>query len=135
MKLTLTFTDPLALKVEHSGGKGSNLALLTQRGFAVPPGFIITARAYREFIAEVDELLSTVNRFAFDDPAQVESDACRLREAVARYNLPASLVAEVRLQLAQFPSSQCFSVRSSSTMEDLAAAAFAGQHETFLNCA
>src|SRR5438552_9605705 len=129
MKLTLTFTDPLALKVEHSGGKGSNLALLTQRGFAVPPGFIITARAYREFIADADELLSKVNRFAFDDPAQVETEAGRLRGALARFNLPSSLVAEVRLQLAQFPSSQCFSVRSSSPMQALAGAAFAVQHE------
>jgi pyruvate,water dikinase len=41
---------------------------------------------------------------------------------------------EVRARLRQFPVSQAFSVRSSSTMEDLASAAFAGQHETYLNC-
>src|SRR5256885_16238150 len=33
-----------------------------------------------------------------------------------------------------YPVEQTFSVRSSSTMEDLASAAFAGQHESYLNC-
>ncbi|HKF41167.1 MAG TPA: PEP/pyruvate-binding domain-containing protein, partial [Candidatus Acidoferrum sp.] len=36
--------------------------------------------------------------------------------------------------LSDFSPAQSFSVRSSSTLEDLAIAAFAGQHETFLNC-
>jgi pyruvate,water dikinase len=40
----------------------------------------------------------------------------------------------VRARLARFDRAQAFSVRSSSTMEDLAGAAFAGQHDTFLNC-
>ncbi len=135
MKLTLTFSDPLSTKVEHSGGKGANLALLTGHGFPVPLGFIITAHAYREFIADASDRLQAVSGFCFDDPAQVELESARLRDAMSRLNLPASLVAEIRMRLLEFPSAQAFSVRSSSTMEDLANAAFAGQHETFLNCA
>ena len=135
MKLTLTFTDPLSTKIEHSGGKGANLALLTRQGFPVPPGFIITAQAYREFIADALERLGSVNEFSFHDPAQVEIESASLRQALSLLSLPVSLVAEVRTRLHDFPTGQSFSVRSSSTMEDLAGAAFAGQHETFLNCA
>jgi len=51
MNSTFTFQDPWAVRLELSGGKGSNLALLTQWGFPVPPGFIVTAQAYRDFIA------------------------------------------------------------------------------------
>ena len=57
MNYTFTFQDPLAARLELSGGKGSNLAILTQRGFPVPPGFILTAEAYRDFIAGGRELL------------------------------------------------------------------------------
>jgi len=134
MKLTLPFSDPLSTKIEHSGGKGANLALLTRQGFPVPPGFIIAAQAYHAFMPEGVELLERVEKFPFDDPAQMEIESARLRDTLARSNLPASAVAEVRMRLGEFPPGQCFSVRSSSTMEDLASAAFAGQHETFLNC-
>jgi len=134
MKLTLTFSDPLSAKIEHSGGKGANLALLTRQGFPVPPGFVITAHAYREFIAEASEQLEAVEGLCADDAAQLEAGSAKLLAALSELSLPVSLIAEIRERLHDFSPNQCFSVRSSSTMEDLANAAFAGQHETFLNC-
>ncbi len=134
MNYTFTFQDGLAARLECSGGKGSNLALLAQRGFPVPPGFIVTAQAYRDFIAGGRELLLAVNRFPFHDAGLLRAESARLREALGRLSLPATVMEEVRVQLSRFPDGQAFSVRSSSTMEDLAGAAFAGQHETFLNC-
>ena len=134
MKYTFTFEEPLAAKIEYSGGKGSNLALLTQRGFPVPPGFIVTAPVYREFISSGSELLRDVNQLPFHDAGLLRAESEKLRGALARLSLPAEVVEEVRTQLGQFPAHQAFSVRSSSTMEDLASAAFAGQHETYLNC-
>ena len=32
------------------GGKGANLGEMTQAGFPVPPGFIVTVHAYTEFL-------------------------------------------------------------------------------------
>ena len=32
------------------GGKGANLGEMTKAGFPVPPGFIVTANAYRHFL-------------------------------------------------------------------------------------
>ena len=50
MKYLLKFEERCAAKIERSGGKGANLVLLTQGGFPVPTGFIVTAQAYRDFI-------------------------------------------------------------------------------------
>src|SRR5207244_1768402 len=68
------------------------------------------------------------------DPGRLRAESKSLREQLGGLQLPAETIAEVRERLAGFPPSQPFSVRSSSTMEDLASAAFAGQHETYLNC-
>ena len=56
----LAFADPLACQGDLAGGKGANLALLTQKGFPVPPGFIVTAGAYREFVRQTGPLLDRV---------------------------------------------------------------------------
>jgi len=60
MPLVLDFTEPVAAQGEVSGGKGANLALLTQRGFAVPRGFVVSSLAYRAFVAEAGHLLEAV---------------------------------------------------------------------------
>ena len=134
MKYTLPFQDHLAARIELSGGKGANLALLTQRGFPVPPGFVITAQCYRDFIASGRDVLCNVASLPFDNAARLRAESQTLRAALRHLSLPAQALEDIRQELAQFPPGQAFSVRSSSTMEDLASAAFAGQHETYLNC-
>ncbi|MBI3857134.1 MAG: phosphoenolpyruvate synthase [Planctomycetes bacterium] len=98
MTYLLRFRDPLAASLEQSGGKGANLAFLTQRGFPVPEGLIVTTQAFREY--------------------------------AATSALPAGLAAEIR---AEISPGRAMAVRSSSTSEDQAGAAFAGLHDTFLN--
>jgi len=134
MSLLLAFDDPLAGLVDQSGGKGANLSTLTRRGFPVPPGFIVTARAYRDFVAGGADLLKGVASLTFEDAGRLKAESEKLRDALSRLPLPASLAGEVKTFLGSVPRDQAFSVRSSSTMEDLAGAAFAGQHDTYLNC-
>lgn len=134
MRYVLKFDEPLATEIGHSGGKGANLARLTQEGFPVPPGFIVTARGYDDFITAGGELLRSVSNFSFEVPTRLRSESERLRASLAKLALPTGLVDDVHLLLGEYPEDQSFSVRSSSTMEDLSSAAFAGQHDTFLNC-
>jgi phosphohistidine swiveling domain-containing protein len=129
----LRFTDPAATATALSGGKGANLARLTQHGFAVPRGFIITAEAYRDFIGDARAVAGSVRAFSFGDAERLRQESAALRVRLAERALPASVEAGLRCLLASFPDGQAFAVRSSSTMEDLANAAFAGQHDTFLN--
>jgi rifampicin phosphotransferase len=133
MTHTLRFDEPLATRLELSGGKGANLSLLTQRGFPVPRGFIVSAPVYREFITGADGFLRRVAALPFHDAAALRAASEALQAELSRLPLPQSAADEIREQLGQFPAGTAFSVRSSSTMEDLAGAAFAGQHETFLN--
>lgn len=133
MNTVLPFTDPAGARPEITGGKGANLSILTQRGFPVPPGFVVTAGAYKSFVESGLDVLWRVPELPFGNPAALRQASLGLQEELGRIPLPATVALAVRDALAGFPPDTAFSVRSSSTMEDLAGAAFAGQHETFLN--
>jgi len=133
MKPTLSFNDPLATQLELSGGKGANLSLLTQRGFPVPRGFVVIASVYREFITGADGFLRRVAALPFHDAGALRVASEAVQALLLELPLPPRAVAGIKEQFGRFPQGTAFSVRSSSTMEDLAGAAFAGQHETFLN--
>ncbi|MDA0814438.1 MAG: phosphoenolpyruvate synthase, partial [Verrucomicrobia bacterium] len=134
MKFTLSFKDPASTQSDYTGGKGSNLARLTAGGFDVPQGFIVTAPAYREWLGEAEWWRRAVRELPEDDPAALSRVAAGLRERLRSLPLPDTVAVEVRVFVDSFPEGTCFAVRSSSTMEDLAEAAFAGQHDSFLNC-
>jgi len=134
MAYILQWSDPAATQVAESGGKGASLARLTQAGFAVPPGFMIRARTYRAFTANCASLAARIAGLPSKDVTALAAKSRELREELAAIALPAGLPEEVSKALEAYPAGQAFSVRSSSTLEDLALAAFAGQHETFLNC-
>ena len=133
MSPTLSFDHPLATQLELSGGKGANLAILTQRGFPVPRGFILTAAVYTEFIAGADGWLRRVAALPLHDAAALRAASASLQAELSHLPLPQPAAAAIAQQLGGFAQGTAVSVRSSSTMEDLAGAAFAGQHETFLN--
>jgi rifampicin phosphotransferase len=113
--------DDLAL----AGGKGANLGELLRAGFPVPDGFIVTAEAYAAVARALD--LSITEPLA-------EDDAAAIRAAFATVTVPQALgraVADAYAALGGGP----VAVRSSATAEDLPAAAFAGQQDTYLNVA
>lgn len=126
----LHFSDKEALKLSLSGGKGTSLAKVFQAGFAVPQGFIISTKAYEAFLSNANEIPS----FPRDDLALLESKALQYKEHLLTIPLPPSCLKELESALSHFSPHQAFSVRSSSTLEDLNAGAFAGAHDTFLNC-
>jgi len=47
---------------------------LTQHGFTVPPGFVVTAAAYREFIQAHSSLVADLDSLQFEDPEKVMMD-------------------------------------------------------------
>ena len=126
------FKEEDALKLELSGGKGSNLAKLTQFGFSVPEGIIITSECYRDFIANAQHTLRKVDNFCFDKPEVLRKESLNLQTELKTVPLPDRLSVEIS-DFIRDTELEYFSVRSSSTMEDLSGAAFAGQHDTFLN--
>lgn len=126
MELLYDFTDPEATLLAHAGGKGASLARLVQAGFPVPDGFIVTARAYREFIANDKELAKEVRDLDFENADRLHKQCEVIRNRLRDTPLPDGLKACLEDSTVSLLASGPVSVRSSSTMEDLAGAAFAG---------
>ncbi len=122
----LPLSNPLACDPLLTGGKGASLAR-NARHFPVPGGFVVTADAYRAFASDI-----SFGDVRATDAAALEARAAEIRSELAKRNLPQDLVAAVREALPAIGVAKRFAVRSSGTMEDLAGAAFAGQHDTFL---
>ncbi len=133
MSYVLPFTAVSAGELKLTGGKGSSLAKLSQAGFAVPRGFVVSAEAYKAFATEAQTILSTVNTFDIKDAARLNQQAEDLKKALETVALPAAVMSAIEATLQDLPEGIRLAVRSSSTLEDLAEAAFAGQHDTFLN--
>lgn len=131
LPLILPFADPRAADVAAAGGKGANLAALTQAGFPVPPGFVVTPDAYRTFAVPLADLVAACAGLAAEDHGAIAAASARLLAAAAELPPPDGLAAAITRRCA----SGRWAVRSSGTLEDMAGAAFAGQHDTFLNCA
>ncbi len=115
------------------GGKGNNLIALTAAGFPVPPGFVVTAQAYLRFLQGVAGLELELAALDYENPDRLREQCRRLRERLVKVPLPAEVEVAIRAALGRFDPKAAFAVRSSSTFEDLAQAAFAGQHDTYLN--
>lgn len=110
----------------RDGGKGYNLKVLTQAGFNVPEAVIISAEFYSVHYPQPPQL-------SFHDEIVLAQQCERFRQKIFEQPLPKELEADIALFIKELGKESRFAVRSSSTFEDLAGAAFAGQHETFLN--
>jgi pyruvate,water dikinase len=135
MTLVVSFVQADAGPVSLVGGKGSNLLALTAAGFPVPPGFVVTAAAYRQFLAGVDWLAAELDSFDYDHPEKLHEQCKALRARLGRVQVPSDIQEAISAALGRMGAGpgDAFAVRSSSTFEDLAQAAFAGQHDTYLN--
>jgi rifampicin phosphotransferase len=121
--------------LENAGGKGMNLARLTRAGFAVPPGFIISTDAYREFVNAnrwLPTVLAGVTGVSAEDAGALERISAQIRAAFSAGKMPEELETAIRgayAELGDIP----VAVRSSATAEDLPDLSFAGQQDTYLN--
>ncbi|HSR25432.1 MAG TPA: PEP/pyruvate-binding domain-containing protein, partial [Candidatus Eisenbacteria bacterium] len=111
------------------------LGHLLRQSLDVPPGFVVTTEAYREWVAargfepELERLL----RGATDAASQ--EAASRQIAALFQTAAPSdALVAEIGRAYGELdPDGRALvAVRSSATTEDTAGASFAGQQETYL---
>lgn len=132
-------TNELLVSLHHpdcadpalTGGKGASLGRMAAAGLPVPAGFVVTARAYEAFLAGFDPSIRLASVDARDAAALHEA-ATALRDEIRRRPLPEALTAAWRPHLSGLVTAGPVAVRSSSTLEDLAGGAFAGQHDTYL---
>ncbi|MCO4261545.1 PEP-utilizing enzyme [Pseudarthrobacter sp. MDT3-26] len=138
-----SLADVGAADIAVAGGKAVGLGGLLQAGLPVPPGFVLNTAAYSHFVetnhneARIQEL-ATVPPDA--TPQDYEDASERIRTLFTAGTMPAAVAAELGAAYGRLGDARlddggetAVAVRSSATAEDLAAASFAGQQETYLN--
>ncbi len=121
-----------------AGGKGANLGELVRAGLPVPPGFVVTADAFRRALeaagasADLHDMLADLD---IQDTARLNLVAERAQKRVLEVPIPEDLCQELlEAYHALSDGGAAFvAVRSSATMEDSAQASFAGMNRSFLN--
>ncbi|MEM1781246.1 MAG: phosphoenolpyruvate synthase [Nitrososphaerota archaeon] len=125
------------------GGKCANLGEMINAGIPVPPGFAITAYAYKRFIEEAgiaQKIYDILDETITDprNPAQYEEASKKIRKLIESTPIPKEIrdaIVEAYRELSKKIGVKdvYVAVRSSATAEDLPGASFAGQQETYLN--
>ena len=153
-KLILSFKEINKEDIPYVGGKGANLGEMYNAGFPVPPGFVITARTYKQFIEETgikQEMQEVLAELNVDDNDSLQSASKQIQTIIRSELIPEYIANEItRAYDAMYKSMYDLprtatsfinasreppfvAVRSSATAEDLPQASFAGQQATFLN--
>lgn len=135
------FTEINKDDIPTVGGKGANLGELTQKGLEVPPGFCVTAQAYRYFIEKSNLSILIKNKMEnldVENSPELQKISSEIRELIVSQQVPKDLAEEIRLAYDEFNKNIGVengevAVRSSATAEDLPEASFAGQQDTYLH--
>lgn len=153
MKRVLWFKDISKGDIAKAGGKGANLGEMYNCGFPVPPGFVVTAQTYKEFIErtgikdKINQITSSIN---IEDTKQLQEKANEIQKLIVATEMPHDIKEEIieayeSMEMVSSSSTDTkeliesskelpfVAVRSSATAEDLPEASFAGQQATFLN--
>ncbi len=142
-ELVIWFENLRKTDIPSVGGKNANLGEMINIGIPVPPGFAITAYAYKKFIEETgiaQKIYDIINETVTDptDPKQYEEASKKIRELVESTPMPKEIEESIRTAYRELcrrlnANDVSVAVRSSATAEDLPDASFAGQQETYLN--
>jgi pyruvate,water dikinase len=133
--LALQDVDRTDLRVV--GGKAANLGELSRlEGIRVPEGFCVSTRAFQRVLAAAPALGGLLDRLArlkAEDREAIRELAAAIRGVIEGIAIPEDLQEAITRSLARLGERGAYAVRSSATAEDLPAASFAGQQDTYLN--
>ncbi|NJP38427.1 PEP/pyruvate-binding domain-containing protein [Alkalicoccus luteus] len=130
-----SFDSSHTWSLKEAGGKGLNLVNMVKAGLPVPPGFIISTAAYRQFMSDYKLENMVQNELFGIDPEnvhQLEQKASWIQQSIMKHEVPQQArasIMEAQQKLGDMP----LAVRSSATAEDLPDLSFAGQHDSNLD--
>jgi len=134
-KAIVWFNEVTKKDVPLVGGKGANLGEMTNANIPVPPGFIVTADAYFDFLKKsrlIDKIRHLLKPLDSGDSQQLQQTAAQIKQLILDAAMPPELAKEIEQAYIKMGRG-LVAVRSSATAEDLPEASFAGQQSTFLN--
>ena len=141
-----------------AGGKGANLGEMWQAGFPIPPGYVVSADAYWDFITKTKikkDIEKVLEGLDVDDNKALQAASDDINKIITAEPMPKDMKEQIieaykilsaggkekynmlpkkALDVIKISRDNIFvAVRSSATAEDLPEASFAGQQATFLN--
>ncbi|MEM4041731.1 MAG: pyruvate, water dikinase [Saccharolobus sp.] len=121
--------------VGTAGGKGANLGELVSIGIRVPPGFIITSKAFKYFL-EYNNLFDKIRDILLTYTNSEEASE-KIKQLIKTAKIPEDLSQKILKSYDELSKKigkePLVAVRSSATAEDIEQASFAGQQDTYLN--
>ncbi|MDD5163685.1 MAG: PEP/pyruvate-binding domain-containing protein, partial [Candidatus ainarchaeum sp.] len=131
-RTVLWFNEISAGNIGIVGGKGLNLGLMTNAGFPIPPGFVVTAQAYFDFLEQSGikrKIVQEIDAIDSENTRQLETVSEKIRSLIRTAKMPPEIANEIKknyLKLSErrigfiSSSEESFvAVRSSATAEDL----------------
>ncbi len=142
--------------IDVAGGKGASLGEMYNSGFPIPPGFAVTAQAFKSFLEKnniKEKIFGLLKDLNVDNNSELQNVSKQIRDLVLGIEMPADIRNDIieayetlnvdkklfekagkALDIIKAGRDPPYvAVRSSATAEDLPDASFAGQQETFLN--
>lgn len=138
MKNILWFSEIRKEDIPSVGGKGANLGELTSFEIPVPPGFVVSSKAYFDFLkfGSLGQKIShELKGLSVKDSDKLMAASHKIKTAILSSDIPQELKNEIKEAYHRLSGTHdaLVAVRSSATAEDLPNASFAGQQETYLN--
>ncbi len=134
-KVILWFNEVTKKDIPLVGGKGANLGEMTNANIPVPPGFIVTAGTYFDFLEQAgitNQIRNLLAPLDIHDSKQLQEIAGKVQKLILDAPMPPEIAREIEQAYIKMGEG-LVAVRSSATAEDLPEASFAGQQATFLN--
>jgi pyruvate,water dikinase len=134
----LRFKEIRKYDIPLVGGKGANLGEMINAKIPVPDGFVVTAKAYFDFVKSTSlkkKILTELQGLDYEDSKKLQAASKRIRTAILAAKMPEKLAEEIKEAYHKLcgENDKYVAVRSSATAEDLPEASFAGQQDTHLN--
>lgn len=115
---------------ELVGGKGHNLSKMYNYGLNVPNGFVITSKAYDDYV-DGNNLRSEITTI-LTQSITTNKKSETIKALFTRDKVSEDLIKQLQEAFKKLGSHRV-AVRSSSTVEDLPGMSFAGQYSSYLN--
>nr|WP_312579256.1 phosphoenolpyruvate synthase [Sedimentibacter sp.] len=131
------FRDIDKAKLTVVGGKGANLGELSKiEGVCVSDGFCISTEVFRRIIEKmpsIGKLIDQLSLLKIEDRDKIGEISDEIRGIIEGIEIPQDINEEISHFISKLGDKNAYAVRSSATAEDLPAASFAGQQDTYLN--
>lgn len=130
-----SFSELTKKSVAEAGGKGASLGEMTKAKIPVPPGCVVLAGAFEQFLKETDlsqELEAQLKKVNYNDVNSVDGASSIIRALITKAPMPKDLEKDIVSEYKKLKA-PLVAVRSSATAEDSSSASWAGELETYLN--